>query len=100
MHLNTFKYMLPVLALGAIVSSAFADCEEDQEDMVGKAVAAAASVKVATLIPGAGKQMISLETCEVSGGGFNTTFKFNVIGADGLYWVQGRPRLPARPLPI
>ncbi len=96
MRFNIFKYILPVLALGVIATSAFADCEEGQEDMVGKAVAAAASAKVATLIPGAGKQMISLETCDVGTGGFTTTFKFNVIGADGLYWVQGKAKVVSK----
>jgi len=96
MRFSTFKYVLPVLALGVVATSAFADCEEDQEDMVGKAVAAAASVKVATLVPNAGKQMISLETCELGGGGFTTTFKFNVIGSDGLYWVQGKAKVAGK----
>jgi hypothetical protein len=96
MRFGTFKYILPVLALGVAATSAFADCEEDQEDMVGKAVAAAASAKVAALIPGAGKQMVNLETCDVGSGGFTTTFKFNVIGADGLYWVQGKAKVVSK----
>ncbi len=96
MRFRTFKYLLPVLALGVAATSAFADCEEEQEDIVGKAVAAAASAKVASLVPGAGKQMVNLETCEVGGAGFTTTFKFNVIGADGLYWVQGKAKVSGK----
>jgi len=96
MRFSTLKYVLPVLAAGVFATSAFADCEEDQEDMVGKAVAAAASAKVSTLVPNAGKQMINLETCEVGSGGFTTTFKFNVIGSDGLYWVQGKAKVAGK----
>jgi len=96
MRFNSLRYILPVLAFGVVATSAFADCEEDQEDMVGKAVATAASAKVAALVPNAGKQMISLETCDVGAGGFTTTFKYNVIGADGLYWVQGKAKVAGK----
>lgn len=96
MRFSKFQCLLPVLAIGLIASSAFADCEEDQEDMVGKAVAAAASAKIAALVPGAGKQMINLETCDVGAGGFTTTFKYNLIGSDGLYWVQGKAKVAAK----
>ncbi len=83
-----------VLATTVFASHAFAgDCEEDQEAIVGKAVAAAAAAKVNSLVPGAGKQMISLDTCDVSGSGMSADFKFNVIGSDGLYWVQGHAKV-------
>jgi len=96
MRFNTFKYLLPALAASVMATSAFADCDEDQEDMVGKALAAAASAKVASLVPNAGKQMISLETCDVGNGGYNTTFKYNVIGSDGLYWIQGKAKVAGK----
>jgi len=96
MRSNTFKYILPALAACAIATSAFADCEDAQEDIVGKAVAAAASAKVASLVPNAGKQMINLETCDVGSGGFTTTFKYNVIGSDGLYWIQGKAKVAGK----
>ena len=81
------------LGLGLAASHAFADCDEDQEDMVGKVVASAAAAKMSAVVPGAGKQMISLETCAVGGGGIVTTFKFNLIGADGLYWAEGKAKV-------
>lgn len=72
---------------------AFAECDEDQEALVGKAVAAAAAAKVTPAVPGAGKQMINLDTCDIGAGGLVTDFKLNVIGSDGLYWVQGKAKV-------
>ena len=84
-----------VLALSASVfaSAALAECDEDQEDMVGKAIAAAASAKIAPVVAGQSKQMINLETCDTAGAGMVAQFKFNVIGADGLYWVTGTAKV-------
>lgn len=82
------------LTASIFASQAFAgDCEEDQEAIVGKAVASAAAAKVNAMVPGAGKQMISLDTCDVSGAGMSADFKYNVIGSDGLYWVQGHAKV-------
>ncbi len=82
------------LALTSVASVALAgDCEEDQETVVGKTVAAAVAGKVNPVIPGAGKQMINLETCDVAGGSVTTEFKMNVIGSDGLYWVVGHAKI-------
>ena len=81
------------LATTVFATAALADCDEDQEDMVGKAIAAAASAKVNGIIPGASKQMINLESCDVGGGGLVASYKLNVIGADGLYWVSGSAKV-------
>lgn len=89
-------FMATAVALTATVFASHAlagDCEEDQEAIVGKAIATAAASKVNSLVPGAGKQMISLDTCDVSGGGMSADFKFNVIGSDGLYWIQGHAKV-------
>ncbi len=100
MHSRTRKTWIPAaalaLGLGLFATHAFADCDEDQEDMVGKAVAAAAAAKIAGVVPGAGKQMINLESCDVAGGGMVTTFKFNVIGSDGLYWAEGKAKVAGK----
>ena len=81
------------LSATAFASVALADCDDDQEDMVGKAIASAASAKIAPVLATQSKQMISLETCDASGGGLVAEFKFNVIGADGLYWVAGTAKV-------
>ncbi len=61
--------------------------------MVGKILAAATAAKVNALVPGASKQMINLDSCDVGSGGLAADFKFNVIGTDGLYWVQGHAKV-------
>ncbi len=93
----TARKSLPAIALslglGLFATHAFADCDDGQEDTVGKAVAAAASGKISTVVAGSGKQMINLETCDAAGGGVTTEFKYNLIGADGLYWAEGKAKI-------
>ena len=87
------KWLIASVAL--LASATFAthalagDCEDDQVDQAGKAIASAAASKVSSLIPGAGKQMINVDDCSAAGGSIKATFKYNVIGADGLYWLSG-----------
>lgn len=93
----TARKSLPAIALslglGLFATHAFADCDDGQEDTVGKAVAAAASGKISTVVAGSGKQMINLETCDAAGANVTTEFKYNLIGADGLYWAEGRAKI-------
>ena len=78
------------LSLTTFAVSAFAECDDDQESLVGKSIAGAVSAKTSAIVPGQGKQMISLDTCEATGAGLIAQFKLNVIGSDGLYWVAGK----------
>ena len=100
MHTRTTKTWLPAAAVAAcalFASHAFAgDCDDDQEGLVGKAVATATAAKLSTVVPGAGKQMIDLDSCQVEGSAIAATFKFNIIGSDGLYWVQGKATVSGR----
>ncbi|MFT4076729.1 MAG: hypothetical protein QM647_14490 [Asticcacaulis sp.] len=96
--MQTSKTLLAgALALTFALAStqAFADCDEGQETMVGKAIAAAASAKIAPVVPTQTKQMINLETCDAAGANLVSEFKFNVIGSDGLYWVTGTAKVAA-----
>lgn len=96
MHSSISKTLLAgalALSFALVSTSAFADCDEGQETMVGKAIAAAAGAKIAAVVPTQSKQMINLETCDTVGGGLAAEFKFNVIGADGLYWVTGSAKV-------
>ena len=74
-------------------TAAFAECDEDQEAIVGKLVAAAAAARINPAVPGAGKQIIDLVNCDYGSGGLVTNFKFNVLGSDGLYWAQGKAKI-------
>ena len=84
-----------VLGLTAAVfaTQALADCDDGQENAVGKAIAAAASAKISGVVPNPGKQMINLDSCDSAGGGLIADFKYNVIGSDGLYWVSGHAKV-------
>jgi len=86
-----------VLASATFAVSALAgDCEDDQVDVAGKAIASAASSKLSGLVPGAGKQMINIDECSAVAGALKATFKYNVIGADGLYWVSGEAKVAGK----
>ncbi len=86
-----------VLAGAFVATQALAgECDDDQTDIAGKAVAAAAASKLSGLVPGAGKQMISVDSCDSVGGALKTDFKYNVIGSDGLYWVSGSAKVSGK----
>jgi hypothetical protein len=97
MHKSASKTWLVagVLGLSAAVfaTQALADCDDGQETMVGKAIAAAAAAKISGMVPNPGKQMINLDSCDTGGGGLVADFKYNVIGSDGLYWVAGHAKV-------
>ena len=99
------KFVSPkflIVSAAVIASATFAvsalagDCEDDQVDLAGKAIASAASAKLTGLVPGAGKQMINIDECSAAGGALKATFKYNVIGADGLYWVSGEAKVAGK----
>ncbi len=97
MQRRTLNTLLPAavltLSLGAFAGHAFADCDDNQETAVGKAIAAAAAAKVGAVVPAQGKQMISLDTCDAVGANVVAEFKYNVIAADGLYWASGKAKV-------
>ena len=94
------KWLIASVAL--LASATFAthalagDCEDDQVDQVGKAIASAASAKLSGIVPGAGKQMINIDDCSAAGGALKATFKYNVIGSDGLYWASGEAKVAGK----
>ncbi len=94
------KWLITSVAL--LASATFAthalagDCEDDQVDQAGKAIASAASAKISGLVPGAGKQMINVDDCSATGSSVKATFKYNVIGSDGLYWVAGEAKVAGK----
>lgn len=80
-------------ALSCFGASAFAQCDEAQETSVGKTVAARASAAVSKAVAVEGKQMVNLSTCEAVGGGYTADFKYNFLGAGGLYWAEGTVKI-------
>ncbi|ESQ74354.1 hypothetical protein [Asticcacaulis sp. AC402] len=82
-----------LLISAGLAGHALAECEEAEEATAGKAVATAAAAKVATAVAVTGKQMIDVTECSLNGGGVLVIFKYNVLGADGLYWIQGSAKV-------
>jgi hypothetical protein len=91
-----------IVSAAVLVSATFAvsalagDCEDDQVDVAGKVIASATASKLAGVVPGAGKQMINIDECSAVGGALKATFKYNVIGSDGLYWVSGEAKVAGK----
>lgn len=84
-----------VLLSAGLAGHAFAECEEEQETMAGKAVATATAAKVTPAVAVTGKQMVDISECNIGAGGIVVLFKYNFLGADGLYWVQGSAKVKA-----
>ncbi|MDC7685100.1 hypothetical protein PQU92_17585 [Asticcacaulis sp. BYS171W] len=85
--------LLAVAAFAVFAAPAFAECDEAQESAAGKAIASATSAAVAKAVAVEGKQMVSINSCEAAGGGAYAEFKYNFLGAGGLYWVEGSARV-------
>lgn len=90
---NAALAVTAALAFSVTAASAFAECDESQETAIGKAIASAASAKISPVVTSTGKQMLSLEACDAAAGKVNAEFKYNLIGADGLYWAEGKAKL-------
>ncbi|MBP2157735.1 MULTISPECIES: hypothetical protein [Asticcacaulis] len=90
---NVLLAATAALAFSFTAASAFAECDEGQETQIGKAIASAAAAKITPVLNGTGKQMLSLETCDAAGAKVSAEFKYNIIGADGLYWAEGKAKL-------
>lgn len=84
-----------ILLSAGVAGHAMAECEEAEEAMAGKAVAAATAAKVTPAVAITGKQMLDISECNIGGGGVVVLFKYNFLGADGLYWVQGSAKVKA-----
>lgn len=91
--LRTGASLLVVLFTAGFAGHAFAECEEAQESMAGKAVAQSTATRVAPAVAVTGKQMIDIAECNVGAGGLFVTFKYNFLAADGLYWLQGSAKV-------
>ncbi len=63
-------------------------CTDDQESTAGMLAAGVAKDVVSKVVPVTGKQMVNVESCEFRAGAYNVDYKYNFLGADGLYWVE------------
>ena len=74
--------------LGLFAVSAFAECNESQEAEAGMYAASVSKDAVSKVVPVTGKQMVNVSSCEFRSGTFTVDYKYNFLGADGLYWVE------------
>lgn len=81
------------LALTAFAVPAFAECDEAQESAAGKAIASAASATISKAVAVEGKQMVNINTCDAAGKTAIVEFKYNFLGAGGLYWAEGTAKV-------
>jgi hypothetical protein len=93
LYMRKSLFIATAFAVSALSAQAFAECDEAQEGVAGKAVAAAAKTEVSKAVAVTGKQMVTLNTCEVRAGTTIVDYKYNFLGADGLYWVEGSAKV-------
>lgn len=90
------KILIAAVVVSAMAStSAFAACNEAQETQAGNVAAKISKDFVGKVVPVTGKQMINLNGCEMSGSGFVVDYKYNFLGADGLYWIEATAKFNA-----
>lgn len=94
--LNSWCAAVAALSLSLAAGHALAECDEGQEAMIGKAIATAAAAKIGAVVPATGKQMVNIESCTDVGAALVAEFKYNLIGADGLYWANGRIKISGK----
>ncbi|MFT3997800.1 MAG: hypothetical protein QM667_10360 [Asticcacaulis sp.] len=85
--------IISALVLTAFAAPAFAECDEAQETAAGKAIASAASAAVSKAVAVEGKQMVSINSCDAAGKNASVDFKYNFLGAGGLYWAEGSAKV-------
>ncbi len=74
----------------AIAPVAFAgDCNPKEVESAGQHAAGLVRAKVETVVAVQGKEMINLSACRTKAGNFEIEYKYNFMGPEGYYWVEG-----------
>ncbi len=63
-------------------------CSDDQESQAGMLAAGVSKDVVSKVVAVTGKQMVNIDNCEFRAGTFQIDYKYNFLGADGLYWIE------------
>ena len=80
-------------ALLTLAVPAFAECDAQQERVVGKAIAEAVKTDAAAISGPVRKAVVDLDRCEGGSTHFDTQFKVKAALADGkVVWVEGHAR--------
>ncbi len=92
--MKTFSFLAAFAATTLLATAAHAGaCSPEEEGEAGKLAANATKAAVSKVVSVTGKQMVNIESCDIRAGNFDLTYKYNFIGADGLYWVSARAKL-------
>ena len=84
-----------VAVLGMTGAAQATECDDSQQAEAGSTLAGLAKAAVSKVVPVTGKQMVNINACDVRAGTYAIEFKYNFLGADGLYWVEGTARFGA-----
>lgn len=72
---------------------ALAECDSQQEKLVGRAIAETVAPDVQGMVGEAQRQIVDLNRCEGGSRHFETKFKFTVKDANGkTVWIEGMAR--------
>lgn len=78
-----------VLATAILAPAAFANCNPRDMEAAGQTAANLVRAKVETVVAVEGKEMINLSACRSRSGNYEIEYKYNFMGPDGYYWVEG-----------
>ncbi|MGA9657658.1 MAG: hypothetical protein WBQ60_00955 [Asticcacaulis sp.] len=85
---KTLAAAIVTTAMAFAAANAFAVCSDDQEATAGMLAAGVAKSTVSKVVAVTGKQMVNVTSCEFRAGTYDVDYKYNFLGADGLYWVE------------
>ncbi|WP_140984041.1 hypothetical protein [Asticcacaulis tiandongensis] len=85
-----------VAGFSMVSAQAFAaECTDEQQAEAGMVAASISKNAVSKVVPVTGKQMVNISACDVRAGTYSIEYKYNFLGADGLYWIEANARFGA-----
>lgn len=82
-----------VIAIAAAPAAFAGTCSSKEEETTGANAAKLVRDQVSTVVSVEGKEMIHLTDCAKQGANFAIEYKYNFMGPDGYYWVEGKGSL-------
>ena len=84
------KFAYVAAAAAVLAPAAFAgECNAKEVEAAGGTAANLVRARVETVVAIQGKEMINLSACKTKGAAFEIEYKYNFMGPDGYYWVEG-----------
>lgn len=92
---NVVRVAAVALVAALAAPAAFANCKPAEMEVAGSTAAGLVRAKVETVVSVEGKEMINLSACKERGGNFEIEYKYNFMGPEGYYWVEGEGSITA-----